>query len=195
MIMSAEKIILEAFQTDDDIHLPDKVMQVVTGDVETRNRLYMSLIMQFNGDLSYDWFQRFYEERYAQRKDLKQDFTPPQVCSLLSRLTEGNTVHEPTAGNGGILIAQWWEATRKTLAWDYRPSQHMVDCWELSYASLPFLLFNLSIRGMMGYVTLGDVLTLQPIRRYALLNRFDDAMSFSEVIEIGTNDRIERKLK
>lgn len=191
--MKIENIIYEAFQVDDEIHLPDKVMQVVVGDIDARNNIYRHLINQFNGDLSHDWFQQFYEERFSQRKDLKQDFTPQNVCSLLAKLTDNGTVHEPTAGNGGIIIAKWYNDIQNTLPWDYKPSQHMIDCWELSFSSLPFLLFNLSIRGIMGYVTHGDVLTMKIKRKYALLNRYDDPMGFSEIIEIGPNNTIKMK--
>lgn len=189
------KGILEAFQTDDFRLLPEKVMTVILGGVEERNRIYMNLIEMNHGDLSFDWFQRLHEEEYSQRKELKQDFTPPQVCALVAKIAGCGTTHEPTAGSCGLLIAKWWNEMQRILPWDYKPSLHMVDCWELSDRSIPFLLLNLSIRGMMGYVTHGDVLTQQVKHRYALLNRKDDPMAFSEIIEIGPNDTIGRREK
>ena len=193
--MENSRKILELLATDDFRLLPEKVMTVVTGDLATRNHIYSELISMHHGDLSYDWFQRLYEEEYAQRKELKQDFTPQQVSNLTARIAGNGTIHEPTAGSGGLVIAKWWNDMQGVLPWDYKPSLHMVDCWELSDRSLPFLLLNLSIRGMMGYVTHGDVLTMQVKRRYAILNRKDDPLAFSEIIEIGPNDTIGRKEK
>jgi len=187
------KTILEIFGTDDFIRLPDKVMEVVLGDLQARNRIYAELIQLMHGDMSRDWFQKLYEAELSQRRDMKQDFTPPQVCALVGRLAGEGTTHEPTAGSGGLIIAKWWQDAQRTLPWDYKPSLHMVDCWELSDRSIPFLLLNLSIRGMMGYVTHGDVLTMQVKQRYALLNRKDDPLAFSEIIRIGPNDEIRRK--
>ncbi len=188
--------ILDIFGVDDFLKLPDKVMSVVRGDLQERNRVYTALIEMHKGDMSRDWFQKLFEEEFANRKELKQDFTPPQVCSLVAKIVgNGASTHEPTAGSGGLLVSKWWNEMQCVLPWDYKPSLHMVNCWELSDRSLPFLLLNLSIRGMMGYVTHGDVLTLNIKHRYAILNRKDDPMAFSEVIEIGPKDSIERKLK
>lgn len=66
----------------------------------------------------------------------------------------------------------------------------MVDCWELSDRSIPILLLNLSIRGIMGYVNHGDVLTGEIKQRYILLNPTDDTLAFSEIHKVGNNDKI-----
>ena len=66
----------------------------------------------------------------------------------------------------------------------------MVTCWELSDRSLPILLLNLSIRGIMGYVYHGDVLEGTVKQKYILLNRTDDTMDFSEIVKAGINDKI-----
>lgn len=69
----------------------------------------------------------------------------------------------------------------------------MVTCWELSARSIPILLLNLSIRGMMGYVYHGDVLTKEVKQKYILLNRQDDTLAFSEIIKANANDEIIQK--
>ena len=125
-----------------------------------------------------------YEEELAQRKKSKQDFTPKEVAQLCSQIagTPRGIIHEPTAGNGSMIIADWWVRCRKGFPWEFFPSENMVDCWELSDRSVPILLLNLSIRGIMGYVHHGDVLEKTEKARYVLLNRRDDAFAFSEVI-------------
>lgn len=133
-----------------------------------RDILYSELLKMNNNDLSYDWFQALYEDELAQRNQNKQDFTPNIVGNLLSRLTgtTSGTIYEPTAGNGSLLIANWWY--RKINIQDFKASDHPVECWELSPRSIPILLLNLSIRGIIGTVYHGNVLTKYVKKEYIL---------------------------
>ena len=142
-------------------------------------------------DLSYDWFQLIYESELSERKKKKQDFTPYDLGVICSKLTsQRGTIHEPTAGNGGMIIADWWQRRQKVLPWDFFPSQNMVTCWELSSRSIPILLLNLSIRGIMGYVYHGDVLENNIIQKYILLNKNNDPLAFSDIVKVNVNDKI-----
>ena len=69
------------------------------------------------------------------------------------------------------------------MPWEHFPSQNIVTCWELSARSIPILLLNLSIRGIMGYVYHGDVLEKSVNMKYILLNRKDDTLGFSDIIK------------
>ena len=93
-----------------------------------------------------------------------------------------------------MIIADWWQRCMKLLPWEHFPSQNIVSCWELSDRSIPILLLNLSIRGIMGYVYHGDVLTKEVKQKYILLNRKDDTLSFSEIIKADTNAKIVQEL-
>lgn len=191
-----EEQVLRLFRIDDLRHLPEAIMSLLEGDIEKRDRTYRELIELNNYDMSFDWFSDIYETDLAQRKKNGQDFTPNSVarlCSLLTGMPEG-VVHEPTAGNGSMLIADWWERRKLRLPWDHFPSRHMINCWELSDRALPILLLNLSIRGMMGYVYHGDVLTQNLKAKYILLNRKDNTLAFSEIIkDVNNNLSIRRK--
>ena len=183
--------LLQLFNIEDLKDLPQAVTELLEGDCDRRNMIYRELIRLNDYDLSHDWFQEIYEEELAQRKKSKQDFTPNELGVLCSKLTkQKGTVHEPTAGNGSMIIADWWERCRKYLPWEHFPSQHMVTCWELSARSIPLLLLNLSIRGIMGYVYHGDVLEGTVKQKYILLNRTDDTLGFSDVVKVGINDKI-----
>lgn len=176
---------------DDIINVPDKIMDIITGDIRVRNDLYKEFIRLNNYDMSHDWFQQIYESELSERKQKKQDFTPYELGVICSRITCNNgTIHEPTAGNGSMIIADWWERCRNKLPWEHFPSQNIVTCWELSSRSIPILLFNLSIRGIMGYVYHGDVLEGNVIQKYILLNKNDDTLGFSDVIRANINDKI-----
>lgn len=179
------------FQIEDLKDLPIAVMTLIEGDRDKRDKVYKKLISLNDYDLSHDWFQPLYESELSERKQKKQDFTPYELGVLCSSLTnQEGTLHEPTAGNGGMIIADWWQRCRKFLPWEHFPSEHMVTCWELSSRSIPILLLNLSIRGIMGYVYHGDVLDGTVKQKYILLNRQDDTLAFSDVIKAKLNDKI-----
>lgn len=186
------KTLEEIFDIDDLMHLPQRVMEVIEGDLNERNSVYMKLLEANNHDLSHDWFQEVYEAELAQRSKFKQDFTPRSVATLLAKIagTDGASIHEPTAGTGGLVIAAWWDHCRTMLPWNFRPSRFMVNCWELSDRAIPLLLLNLSIRGMMGEVYHGDTLELTVKQKYILLNRNDDALAFSEIHKVPLGARI-----
>ena len=176
---------------DDISKLSGRIMEIIMGDTEYRDYIYTELIKINNYDMSYDWFQEIYENELSERKQKKQDFTPRELSIICSDLTsQSGTIHEPTAGNGSMIIADWWQRCSKLIPWEHFPSQHMVTCWELSSRSLPILLLNLSIRGIMGYVYHGDVLENDVKQKYILLNKQDDTLSFSDVIKANINDKI-----
>jgi len=186
-----KEILFSLFGIEDLRDLPDAVMSLLQGDVEVRNEVYKELIRNNNMDMSYDWFQENYENELSERKQKKQDFTPNSLGVLCSKLTsQAGSIHEPTAGNGSMIIADWWQRCKQKMPWEHFPAQNMVTCWELSSRSIPILLLNLSIRGIMGYVYHGDVLTKEVKQKYILLNRKNDALAFSEVIKVDINAKI-----
>lgn len=183
--------VFSLFKIEDLNELPNAVMRIIEGDIRERNIIYHEL-MRMNGyDMSYDWFQELYENELSERKQKKQDFTPNTLGVLCSKLTgQLGSIHEPTAGNGSMIIADWWQRCRKFLPYEHFPSQHIVTCWELSSRSIPILLLNLSIRGIMGYVYHGDVLENIVKQKYILLNVHDDTLGFSDIIKANINDKI-----
>ena len=183
--------LFEIFKIDDLRVLPEAISGVLFGNLEERNNVYNKLLEINSYDMSKDWFQEVYEEEMSERKKKGQDFTPYELGVICSQLTkQQGSIHEPTAGNGSMVIADWWERCRMLLPWEHFPSEHMVTCWELSDRSLPILLLNLSIRGIMGYVYHGDVLEGTVKQKYILLNRTDDTMAFSDIVKAGINDKI-----
>lgn len=185
------------FNVEDIINLPQAAMNIVMGDRERRDAVYRELLSVNRYDMSFDWFRQLYEEEFAQRKKQKQDFTPVEVSEIVAKiaLPAVGTIHEPTAGTGGLIISAWWEQCRRAIPWDYYPSQHMISVWELSDRAIPLLLLNLSIRGIMGYVYHGDVLEGTVKARYILLNRSDDALGFSDVVKAEAGDIIVEQSK
>lgn len=187
--------LLTIFDIEDIRHLPEEIMSVLMGDIKKRDCIYRQLLQLNNYDLSYDWFQQLYEEELSQRKEKKQDFTPQVLGTIASMICGDNqrSIYEPTAGNGSMLIADWHYKISKCYPWEFLPSKNMFECWELSDRSIPILLLNLSIRGMMGTVYHGDVLELKIKQKYILLNPKDDSLAFSEIHKVSNNSSIVQK--
>lgn len=174
------------FEIEDIQDLSRAIIPVVLGDLCKRNEVYYNLLEFNNHDMSFDWFQKIYEDESAQRKEGKQDFTPSSaslICSMLTGAPKGK-IYEPTAGNGGMIITDWWNRCKNSdFPLMHFPADNMVECWELSNRSIPILLLNLSIRGIMGVVYHGDVLEQTIKAKYILLNRENDTLAFSEIIK------------
>lgn len=182
------KDVLNIFGISDILDLPSAIMRVIMSPTDYRDKIYRRLLEVANFDLSYDWFQELFEAEMSEGKRKGQHFTPREIYSLLPELAgDAKTYHEPTAGNGGLIIGKWHKDISKKFPWEYRPSEHMVVAVELSDRSIPILLLNLSIRGIMGYVYHGNVLENEYKTRYILLNKNDDALGFSDVILDSSN--------
>lgn len=188
--MTKEQL-LRLFSIEDLRNLPEAIMSLLEENNEKRNRTYRKLIELNNYDMSFDWFQCLYETELSERKQKKQDFTPGSIGVLCSELTGQNgSIHEPTSGTGCLIISDWWQRCLKKMPWEHFPSENMVTCWELSDRSVPILLLNMSIRGIMGYVYHGDVLENRVKQKYILLNKNDDTLGFSDVIKANIHDII-----
>lgn len=186
------KELLCCFGAQDIRTLPETIMGVILGDRQARDDMYKELLKINRYDMSHDWFQQIYEEELSQRKEKKQDFTPNVIGELSAKLcgTDQRTTYEPTAGNGSMLIADWYAKLNEKFPWEFMPSMNQIECWELSDRSIPILLLNLSIRGIMGVVYHGDVLEQTIKQKYILLNRHDDALAFSEIHKVNNNAQI-----
>ena len=189
--MTASELLC-CFGVQDIRTLPETIMEVLLGPQQARDEVYKELLKLNNYDMSYDWFQQIYEAELSQRKEKKQDFTPNIIGELTAKLcgTDQRTTYEPTAGNGSMLIADWYAKLSKKYPWEFSPSKNQIECWELSDRSIPILLLNLSIRGIMGVVYHGDVLEKTIKQKYILLNRHDDALAFSEIHKVNNNVQI-----
>ena len=181
---------MKFFGVDDIMNLPMAVEAVIQRPLDERNEIYREFLQLNNYDMGRDWFQRVYEEEFSQRKNQGQDFTPIEVtelCAMLAGVETAHNIHEPTAGTGQMIISAWWMWAKSRTPWEAFPSLFPITVWEILDRTIPFLLFNLSIRGIMGYVYNGDTLEQTVKRKYILLNRDDDALGFSEIIpdEIG----------
>lgn len=130
-------------------------------DPQQRTEMFRQFL-EVESDLSYEWFQEYFENEHSERKAKKQDFTPQSLSKLLSKIGgQSSSYFEAAAGTGGIMIQSWNE-------------NENADRWyhveELSERSMPFLLFNMAIRGINGTALRGDSLTGEFEESYEVVN-------------------------
>ena len=133
------------------------------------------------GDLRIDWLQKIYQYYEADRAEKKQDYTPLSLCKLCAELTktDGKIVYDICAGSGALTIQKWTQDPTKTFI-----------CEELDTNVLPFLLFNMTVRNMYGYVINRDVLTQKLIKAYHLTpgERFSTIEIFDAVPDFKADE-------
>lgn len=127
-------------------------------------------------DGSKDWLQALWQYYEADRAEKKQDYTPKSLCKLVSALA-GNceTVYDCCGGSGALTVQMLKDSKAK-----------FVCVEELDEKVIPFLLFNLCLHNVNGYVLNGDVLTRKFLKIYKL--SADD--KYSKVDELPSNEQI-----
>ncbi|MCG7345329.1 N-6 DNA methylase [Sporosarcina sp. ACRSL] len=162
-------------------------MWAILRDKERREALFRKALELHDYNVDYDWFHRYFQDEHADRAQKKQDFTPNSVATLLSALVSGerevgDTYYEPCAGTGGITIRQWDADRRATPFFEYVPSMFLYQAEELSDRAVPFLLFNLAIRGMNASVVQVDVLSRKGAKgAWLVQNTNDDHLQYSAI--------------
>lgn len=179
----------------DSYQAPERVLALVTGDDKSqRNKVYYELAELFGSDYSRDWFWEYFQEEHADRRQNKQDFTPPCIASVIHNVLHdrfskdcGNDgiTYDPAAGTGQLVIRDWWLSRKGQMPWEYKPMDHLVVCAELSVKTIPFLLLNLSIRGICGMVFHANSMTNDIYQVYVLVNEKNDPLHYSDVTLAG----------
>lgn len=168
---------------DDSFKMPTILMERLF-DKEKREEMFNEFL-KYENDLSFDWFHIYFQEEYAERKTKKQDFTPESITEILSALTQNesssSTSLDVASGTGGLTIKKWNEDRIECPFFAYKPKNYFYYCEELSDRALPFLLFNLLIRGMNAVVIHGDVLSREVKQIYFIQNATDDFRKFSSL--------------
>ncbi|MBC2369926.1 SAM-dependent DNA methyltransferase [Listeria booriae] len=158
----------------------DKLMSILF-DKAKREKLFLEFL-KLETDVSYDWFHIYFQDEHADRRKHMQDFTPNELSDVVSKLTgESHNTLDIAAGTGGMTIRKWWEDCLREGPFVYLPSKHLYQCEELSDRAIPFLLFNLLIRGMNATVVHGDVLSREAKQVYFIQNEHDDHLLFSSL--------------
>lgn len=175
----------EQLGVSDSYQAPDALLKILYNK-EVREQIFLNFLAEYEGNVSYDWFTLYFQEEHADRKNKKQDFTPNSVASLLSRLTndensKGSLIYDAPAGTGGLLINKWNNERMKSNPFDYKPGWYLHVAEDLSERAIPFLLFNIMVRGMNAVVSHCDVITREAFGTFFIQNDKDDHLSFSNI--------------
>lgn len=164
-------------------------------DKEKREKLF-NAFLEIDWRLDKDWFHVYFEEEHANKLKYAQDFTPDSVSLLLSKLIGNNSGMrmDVASGTGSLVIRKWYEDRLSHSPFEYKPSMYLYHCEELSDRAMPFLLFNLVIRGMNAIVIHGDALSREAKQVYFIQNDNDDFMGFSSLNVMPHSPIVEREL-
>lgn len=167
------KEILKCRETSE---IPKKLLNVLL-DSDSRECV-LQLINEKKDDKVIDVFRDMFQEEQSNRKELKQDYTPDGLSSLLAKLS-GNTKNlaDICSGTGSLTVAFLKS----------HPEVEFVRCEEFSAQPIPFLLLNLALMNIDGEVVHGDSLTKEVFKVYKLKR----SKRFSEIqIADSPNNKI-----
>lgn len=182
---------------NDSYKAPDRLMEILYGDIPERNKVFSQMAELFNNEWDFDWFHEYFQNEHADRKQKKQDFTPESISKVLNELTGKSPVGtrlDVAAGTGGLTITRWAQDKRCFNPFAYRPSIFFYQAEDLSDRSIPFLLFNLIIRGMNGVVIHGDSITRECYGAWFIQNDHDSYFDYSNLNLLPYNKNTEHML-
>ena len=198
---------------DESYKAPEKMLQLMLDD-QKRVEIFKKFL-EISTNMQFDWFHEYFEDEQAERKTKKQDFTPQGIADLMSAIVGKNssgTYYEPAAGTGGILITRWYQdrlrdpvhltkVDKKILdhspgisLFTYDPRNYFYQVEEMSDRAIPFLLFNMAIRGMNGVAIQCDSLSRKTKEAYFIRNDSDNWLGFSEVIKLPHTKAVQEEL-
>jgi hypothetical protein len=115
----SKEFLLETLGIRDTRLIPEALMEVLFGDPANRHKFYRAMLEANDFAMDREWFQPIYEAELSERGQKKQDFTPAAASQLAAMITDNGArrqgILEPTAGNGSMIIAKWWELCRKRI--------------------------------------------------------------------------------
>ncbi|HAP3436789.1 N-6 DNA methylase [Enterococcus sp. FR042] len=192
MKLTTEKI-NELLGVDDAYKAPEALMNILLS--RDKREIVFNKFLEIENDLTFDWFHYYFQDEHADRKVKKQDFTPNSIGDLLSRLagTGPGAIHDVAAGTGGLTIKKWQSDRNSIGFFIYKPSMTFYELEELSDRAIPFLIFNLAIRGMNATIVHGDSLDRKIKQIYFLQNSKDDMLAFSDVNVMPHSDLVTRE--
>lgn len=171
---------LDALGVSESYQVPDAMMKALM-DGTKRHELFSLYLSEFS--LDDDPVNVLFQEEHGDRDKFKQDYTPPELARLVAEMAHRDT------GKAPATIADLCAGTGTlTLACLKRFPRAFYHCEEVTARAIPFLLFNLAIRGVNAEVFQQDVLTREVTASWRLI---PDGKGFSD-ISAGTEARYEK---
>lgn len=178
---------------EDSSEAPQQLWKIIFNR-EKREKLFRDFL-NIKTDLSFDWFQEYFEEAQADRKRDKQDFTPNSISDIIVGIQGENKdgqYFEPTVGTGGMMIRRWNKDRMDTGFFNYKPSMFLYHVEDRSNTAMPFLVFNCLIRGMNITIFWGDSLERTCKDVFFIQNDDDNSMGFSSFNIMPRSDEVKQ---
>ena len=161
-----KETILKITGVKENFQVPDALLKIVLD--EKKRKLAFDEVLKSDENLEFDLFLEYFQVGQSDRKGFMQDFTPYCVGEIVARLAGSNgEIKDVCAGTGSLSVANW-----------KNHKESKIVAYELSDSTLPFLLFNLAIRNVDGYVVHGDVLTgeIKGVYKLASNSQYSDVL-------------------
>lgn len=142
---------MEVLGIKEEYQIKDRLMQILLS--EEKNTFFENLIER-GLETSKDAIRDIFESELANRKRLKQDYTPECLCKLISKLCgEQSEILDICSGVGSLSIANISDQTRFRME-------------EISDVSIYLLLLNMAIRNTDAEIVKKNVLTKETYETY-----------------------------
>lgn len=133
--------------------IKDKLMNILLSEEKDN---FMQKLINNGFDTERDYIREMFELELANRKSLKQDYTPECLCKLVSELCgEQEKILDICGGVGSLSISNITENTS-------------FEIEEKSDVSIALCLLNMAIRNVDAVITKKDVLTCEKYDQYIL---------------------------
>lgn len=136
---------------------------------EIKDKLYQACV--YNNNAVFDWYinipgnnleednlQKIYQYYLADRKKLKQDYTPKCLAQFMAMLSnEASEMTDYCCGTGALTIQTWG-----------RDKNLKFELYEIDDNVIPFLLFNMLVRNIECTIYNADVLLGEIFKIYKI---------------------------
>lgn len=181
-LLELTKAFTEITGADKTEDLPKRVMDAL---FSSEKDSFLERVAELhNGDFTVDLMQPIFQYYFADREKggQGQDFTPKSLAKLCAKLSETHnyaTVLDICAGTGTLTIQKW----------ALNPNKSFI-CEELDDRVIPFLLLNMAIRNMHGFVIRRNILTGEVLGAYSLIDRekYSDISAVHKNVEYTANE-------
>lgn len=141
------------FEISESFELPEALLKKLL--IKAEKDKLCDDFMHFEFDMRNDCLRDYFQENNANRKNLKQDYTPNCLCQLVAKLVpQTEKIVDICSGTGALTIG-----INRDISY---------QCEELSSMSIPVLLFNLALRGLNATVLQKNVLSNQTEKIFKL---------------------------
>lgn len=162
---------------------PKKLMENLLNE-QNRIKLFQRFLNVSNV-LSEDWFGQYFES--DNHDSLKQSFngddsrTEDILLTTSLDAISGITNEDYGAKTGSNTIVTWQDDLKQICPVQYEPEKFLYVCEEDSDKKIPFLLFNLSIRGMNAIVWHGNFWERECKGVFLVRNTQNSILAYSDI--------------